>query len=84
MGHKDITTTWTVYRHQLRPVTEGADLLDEDQKSASPTEKDFLRGQFGSELGSWPATANSEQSRFPKEKKAPENRGLRNYARGGT
>jgi integrase len=29
VGHKDLATTWIVYRHQLRPViTEGADLMD--------------------------------------------------------
>ncbi|WP_168801743.1 tyrosine-type recombinase/integrase [Glycomyces buryatensis] len=29
VGHKDIATTWIVYRHQLRPViTKGADLMD--------------------------------------------------------
>jgi integrase len=30
VGHKDLATTWTVYRHQLRPViTEGADLMNQ-------------------------------------------------------
>ncbi|MCH7233105.1 tyrosine-type recombinase/integrase [Glycomyces sp. L485] len=30
VGHKDTTTTWTVYRHQLKPViTKGAELIDE-------------------------------------------------------
>jgi integrase len=30
VGHKDIATTRTVYRHQLKPViTEGAEMIDE-------------------------------------------------------
>ncbi|MCC3764455.1 hypothetical protein K3N28_15430 [Glycomyces sp. TRM65418] len=37
LGHKDIATTWKVYRHQLRPViTKGAELLDEAFRNQHP------------------------------------------------
>lgn len=43
LGHRDISTTWTVYRHQLRSViTEGADLLDEEVRKRFTDRKGLL------------------------------------------
>ncbi|WP_168801665.1 tyrosine-type recombinase/integrase [Glycomyces buryatensis] len=40
VGHKDTATTWTVYRHQLRPViTEGAALMDAAIREALRSQK---------------------------------------------
>jgi integrase len=56
VGHKDLATTWTVYRHQLRPViTEGADLMNaafqEHETSLKRTILTSKRGPlFGSPL----------------------------------
>ncbi|GAA2159082.1 MULTISPECIES: tyrosine-type recombinase/integrase [Glycomyces] len=54
VGHKDLATTWTVYRHQLRPViTEGADLMDAAlQEQGSSPKGTILASKRGSLFGS--------------------------------
>jgi hypothetical protein len=53
VGHKDLATSWTVYRHQLRPViTEGADMMNQalrehgtgPQGTSGPSKQGFLSG----------------------------------------
>lgn len=53
LGHKDLATTWKVYRHQLRPViTTGAELLDKATEQYATDHKGETRSQLGSQNGS--------------------------------
>jgi integrase len=60
VGHKDLATTWIVYRHQLRPViTEGADLMDLAlQDQGSNPQGTFGLPKRGSLFGSPLASTN--------------------------
>jgi integrase len=60
VGHKDLATTWIVYRHQLRPViTKGADLMDSAlQDQGSNPQETFRLPRQGSLFGSPLASAN--------------------------
>ncbi|MDA1362493.1 site-specific integrase [Glycomyces luteolus] len=63
LGHKDLATTWKVYRHQLRPViTAGAELLDKATGQHATDHKGESRSQLGSQNGSQLASAKGKSS----------------------
>jgi len=65
VGHKDIATTWIVYRHQLRPViAKGADLMDSVlREQNSDPQGTFRLPKQGSLFGSPLARTNGSRPR---------------------
>lgn len=64
VGHKDLATTWTVYRHQLRPViTEGASLMNSTLKGLSSSPQGTVNARKRGSLSGSPLASAKRPGR---------------------